>query len=123
MSKRKSIIVFILAIMFTLFSGVAIAQTNSVAKATNTNVDSTLPFAGDIMDFTKERPYAVSQNLTAVPKTFEALINVNVATKLADGSWGVVMGNYCDNNAANIGVIQTLTQLMLVAKISGLTGL
>jgi len=99
--KRKSLIVFLLAIMFAVFSGIAIAQTNNVAKATNTNTENSLPFAGDIMDFTKERPYAVSQNLTAVPKTFEALINVNTTTKLADGSWGVVMGNYCDNNAGN----------------------
>ncbi len=98
MQKRKSLILTLLLVLITAFTAFFIAQNKKVVSASS---DESVAFAGDIMDFTVERPYAVSQNLTAVPKTFEALINVNATTKLSNGTWGVVMGNFYDNNAAN----------------------
>ena len=100
MQKRKSLIITFLLAMVLAFTTLFIVQNKRWASA-DASSDEAVAFAGDIMDFTVERPYVVSQNLTAVPKTFEALINVNTTTKLSNGRWGVVMGNYLNNNAAN----------------------
>jgi len=98
MLKRKSLFLSLLLALVMSFTAFFISQK---IKTVNASTSETVAFADDIMDFSIERPYAVSQNLTAVPKTFEVLINVNTMTKLSNGRWGVVMGNYLNDTAYN----------------------
>ena len=96
MLKRKSLIICLLMILVASLSFAFVSQAKPVAQA---STKESVAFAEDIIDFNVERPYAVSQNLTAVPKTFEALVKVNKTTKLSNGTYGVIMGNYASSAA------------------------
>jgi len=60
-----------------------------------------LNYKGEGLDYSNANGNSIMETLTAAPKTVEAFVRVNPTTKLSDGRYGVILGNFYSGDSAN----------------------